>query len=60
MQNALDKAGDSDALRKEVEDKDSTIASLRQQLEETKDRLVSSVQFVMVASYCIGYSARAQ
>jgi len=43
MQNALDKAGDTDTLRKVLDDRDSTITSLRQQLEEAEDRLVCSM-----------------
>jgi len=40
MQNALDKAGDTDTLRKVIDDRDSTITLLRQQLEEAEDKLV--------------------
>jgi len=40
MQSALDKAGTVDALRKEVENKDATITSLHQQLEEMENKWV--------------------
>ena len=52
MQNALDKAGDTDTLRKVLDDRDSTITSLRQQLEEAEDRLVRSV-LVPVRHLCV-------